>query len=465
MNPRSIRFQLTAWYSAILAGALIAFGTLGFFALKQSLFHAVDETLEDRVAGVQRFMEEQTASLSVREIRDEFREHSVLGPGGDLFQVCDATGVWLYRSAALESASATIELPGQIGPGGVFTERVVAGALVRFYAKPVQVLGKAYTIQVASPVDELVEGMRSFQWTLVLAIPALLLAAAAGGWWLSHRALAPVDAITAAARSIEGKNLDRRLPVAATDDELQRLSTTLNQMLDRIEGAFERVRRFTADASHELRTPIALVRTSAELALRKPRSEQEYRDTMQEILNEAERTTELLEDLLSLARADAGKASLELTNVDASEVLREAGAVGERLAERKGVAFEMARLTPGLHVRANREALRRLLWILMDNAVKYTPAGGKVNVAAELAGGSLEVAVRDNGCGIRAEDAPHIFERFYRADASRSRDSGGVGLGLALAEWIATAHETSIQVETKEGEGSTFRFRLEVIEA
>jgi heavy metal sensor kinase len=465
MNPRSIRFRLTAWYSAILAASLIAFGALGFLALKQSLFHAVDEALEDRVAGVRHFMEEQTASLSAGEIRDEFREHSVLGPGGDLFQVCDAKGVWLYRSAALENAGVTIQLPGQIGAGGEFTERVVAGALVRFHAKPVQVLGKTYTIQVASPVDELVEGMWRFQWTLVLAIPALLSAAAAGGWWLSHRALAPVDAITAAARSIEGKNLDRRLPVGATDDELQRLSTTLNQMLDRIEGSFERVRRFTADASHELRTPIALVRTSAELALRKPRSEEEYRDAMQEILNEAERTTELLEGLLSLARADAGKASLELTNVDASEVLREAGVAGKRLAERKGLAFEMARLTPGLIVRANREALRRLLLILIDNAVKYTPADGKVNVEAELAGGKLEVAVRDNGCGIRAEDSPYIFERFYRADSSRNRDSGGVGLGLALAEWIATAHETAIQVETQEGQGSTFRFRLEVTEA
>jgi signal transduction histidine kinase len=139
--------------------------------------------------------------------------------------------------------------------------------------------------------------------------------------------------------------------------------------------------------------------------------------------------------------------------------------VGQRLAERKGLAFEMARLTPGLLVRANREALRRLLLILMDNAVKYTPAGGKVNVEAKRVGGALEVAVHDNGCGIRPEDAPHIFERFYRADASRNRDSGGVGLGLALAEWIATAHETAIQVETKEGEGSTFRFRLEVTEA
>jgi heavy metal sensor kinase len=464
MNPRAIRFQLTAWYSAILAAALIAFGALGFFALKRSLFHAVDESLKDRVTGVRRFMEEQTASLSVSEIRDEFREHSVLGPGGDLFQVCDVTGVWLYRSAPLENANVAIQLPGQVEEPGVFADRVVAGTLLRFYTKPVQLLGKRYAIQVASSVDELVEGMQNFHWALLLTTPAVLLGATAGGWWLSRRALAPVDAITAAARSIEGGSLHRRLPVSSTDDELQRLSSTLNQMLDRIEHAFERVRRFTADASHELRTPVALVRTTAELALRKPRSEREYRDAMLEILKETERTTELLEDLLNLARADAGKACLELSSVQASEVLREAGAVGERLAEYKGVAFEISRVAPGLLVRANREALRRLLLILVDNAVKFTPGGGKVELSAELLDGTLELAVRDTGCGIRSDDAPHIFERFYRADAARGRDSGGVGLGLALAEWIAAAHETAIEVETKEGAGSTFRFRLQVIE-
>jgi signal transduction histidine kinase len=255
------------------------------------IFHTVDETLRDRVEGVRVFMDHQIGALSVEEIRDEFKEHSVLGPGGDLFQVCDAEGVWLYRSAPLENGDVAIPLPRDLPAAGVSEDRIAGGAELRFLARRVEVLGKLYTIQVAVPMHELKEGLTGFAWALVLLIPVVFSVATAGGWWMSRRALQPVDQIIDAARSVSEQNLAKRLPVPDTQDELQRLSETLNQMLGRIETAFRRVTELTADASHELRTPVALIRTTAELALRKPRTREEYREALEEIHVESVRTT------------------------------------------------------------------------------------------------------------------------------------------------------------------------------
>ncbi|MFN0106713.1 MAG: sensor histidine kinase [Bryobacteraceae bacterium] len=453
MRPRSIRFRLTAWYSSVLALALVIFGIVSWIAVREILFHAVDRELADRVAGVQRFMNEQIGSLSLFEIRDEFKEHSVLGPGGDLFQVCDAQGVWLYRSAPLEDAGVDIRLPAALPANGAFDDRDVKGTSLRFHSRAVNVLGKAYTIQVAARTRELLAGFSHFRWLLILLIPAVLLAATAGGLWISRRALVPVDRISAAARSIGERNLSKRLPVPATDDELERLSLTLNQMLDRIEGAFRRVTQFTADASHELRTPIALIRTTSELALRKIRPEADYRRALDEILDESVRTTDLLENLLTLARADAGKAALDRAPLDLAALLAEVTAQCGKLARQKGVSLHFAPSLQPISTEGDRGSLRRLFLILLDNAVKYTPPGGSIQIT--LTG--PQVDIRDSGIGINREDLPHIFERFYRADKSRSRVSGGAGLGLSLAKWIVDTHGATIDVESQPERGSLFR--------
>lgn len=460
MKPRSIRFRLTAWYTAVLALSLVLFGTSSWVAVERVLFHAVDEVLEDRVEGVRKFMDNQIGSLSVEEIRDEFKEHSVLGPGGDLFQVCDAQGIWLYRSVSLEDAGVPIERPSALTRDGKQESRKVKDVSVRFLSRPVTVLGKSYTVQVAALTGEIEEGLVRFQAALLLLIPAVLAVAAAGGWWMSRRALAPVDEITETARSIGERSLSQRLPVRPTNDELERLSRTLNQMLERIEGAFQRVTQFTADASHELRTPIALMRTTAELALRKQRTDQEYRQALSEVLAESEQTTGLIENLLMLARADAGKAQFEQTPVDVAALLFDVGGQARKLAVQKNLEFRLDSLESRPTVLADASALRRVLLILLDNAVKYTPAGGSVSLSATVTGSRLHIDVSDTGIGIGGEDLPHIFERFYRADKSRSRDSGGSGLGLALAKWIADAHQAAITVQSAVNRGSTFRLDL-----
>lgn len=459
MKRRSIRFQLAVWYSAVLALALVAFGGVSWIAVRHVLFHTADETLRDRVAGVRKFMNEQIGALSVEEIRDEFKEHSVLGPGGDLFQVCDADGVWLYRSVPLESGGVPIRLPRDIPAAGVSEDRTVAGAELRFLARRVEVLGKPYTIQVAVPMHELKEGLSGYAWTLIVLIPAVLLIATAGGWWMSRRALQPVNQIIDAARSIGEQSLARRLPVPETQDELQRLSETLNQMLGRIESAFRRITEFTADASHELRTPVALIRTTAELALRKQRTTEEYREALEDVHAESVRTTDLIENLLTLARADAGKAALDRREIDLAQVVREASVQGEKLAGARNLRFRTEVPDSPIPAIGDPSALRRLLLIVIDNAVKYTPEG-EISVRLLSANGNPQVQVSDTGIGIPQGDLARVFERFYRADKSRSRDSGGAGLGLSIAKWIAEVHQGTIEARSEQDRGSTFILTL-----
>jgi heavy metal sensor kinase len=269
-----------------------------------------------------------------------------------------------------------------------------------------------------------------------------------------------VDRITRTARSISEHNLSQRLEESPTGDELQRLSRTLNEMLARLESAFRRNTQFTADASHELRTPIALMRTTAEIALRRDRAAAEYREALGEILSELERTSRLIEDLLTLARADSGTATFGMAPLDLAASLREAGAQVERLCQEKQVELREAISAEGCQVEGDAEALRRLFLILLDNAVKYTGPGGRIEVVLRQQDGFAIVEVTDTGIGISDEDLPCIFERFYRSDKARSRVSGGAGLGLSIARWIVEAHHGQVQVESALGQGSTFRVSL-----
>jgi heavy metal sensor kinase len=287
-----------------------------------------------------------------------------------------------------------------------------------------------------------------------------LLCATAGGYWMSRRALAPVDQITHTARSISVHNLSSRLVVPKTRDELQRLSETLNGMLERLEGAFKKITQFTADASHELRTPVALMRTRAELSLRKPRSAEEYRDALAEVHSELEKTSSLVEKLMLLTRADYGAETLQLATANLAEIVRDACEQGATLAESKQIDFQKHIPQQPVWIKADPHALGRLFLILIDNAVKYTPPGGRVEVVVKDEDGHALGVVRDTGIGISEEDLPHIFERFYRADKARSRESGGVGLGLSIGHWIAEAHAGTIEVQSSLGHWSVFQVRL-----
>ena len=244
---------------------------------------------------------------------------------------------------------------------------------------------------------------------------------------------------------------------------MQRLSETFNQMMDRLETAFKRITQFTADASHELRTPTALIRTTAELSLRRDRNTAEYREALGQVLEEAERMGILIDSLMTLARMDSGAESLSYTIVDVASILRAASSAGQPLADSKQIRFEREIPDEPIPVYGDPHALRRLFLILIDNAVKYTPTGGRVSIALRATGNDAVVQVRDTGIGISQEDLPFIFERFYRADKARSRETGA-GLGLSIARWIAEAHRAEILVESAVGQGSTFEVRIPLLQ-
>jgi heavy metal sensor kinase len=280
-----------------------------------------------------------------------------------------------------------------------------------------------------------------------------------------------VDALVRTAREVSGTNLSSRLQKLETGDELQRLSDTLNEMLDRIESAFQRITQFTADASHELRTPVSLIRTEAELALRRSRGEAEYKESLRHILLEAERTTALIEQLLSMARADSGREALHFEPVDLRQTLRSVVDGWQQVATIRNLQFSASLDVPpsldalDFSVMGDETLLRRLADVLLDNAFKYTPSPGSVHLSLEPQGESAVIRVQDSGVGIAEEEQSKIFERFYRVDKARSRAQGGAGLGLAIAQWIVTQHGGSIRVESRPGEGATFHVELPMIAA
>jgi len=456
LRKRSIGFRLAAWYFLVFACGLAAFSVAAWFAMSASIYHAIDDELRDRVRGVAKFMNLQIASLSVPEIRDEFREHSVLGPGGDLFQVCDQDGQWLYRSVPLESNNVPITAPRILAASRFETLRVQDQSL-RFYSARIVVNGQPYTVQVAAPMHEALEALDRFRLLLLFATPLLLIAASTGGYWLSRRALAPVDEISRAAQRISIENLADRLPVTETGDQLQRLSETLNAMFSRLEASVRRITQFTADASHELRAPVSLIRTTAEVAIqRRDRAAGEYFEALEEILEESERTSQVVDSLMLLARADSAKDILELVSVDAGNVIREAAEQGEKLARNHGLEFAASLPDDPVLIQADGDALRRALLILIDNAVKYTVQGGFVRVKLETDKRFAIVSVSDTGIGIAEPDIVHIFDRFWRVDKARSREQGGAGLGLSIAKWVVEMHRGSIEVQSELGKGSTF---------
>ena len=455
MKRLSIGLRLSLWYLAIFFLAELIFGVGMWFILRENLYDIADDSLKGQADDLQRFLEARKDSPAP-ELQAELSEDYKIERSEDYLQIIDASGNVLYRSQFLEEHPIA-PLPLDQLPRHRYQNLQFGRRRFRFLTRKIDIGSRSYIVQIGNPMHEELETLDAFRKYLLLFAPLLLVSASAVGYWLSHRALAPVDALARTARTITGHNLSSRLEQLHTGDELQRLSDTLNEMLERIESAFLRITEFTADASHELRTPIALIHTEAELALRRSRNEAEYQEALRHILAESDRTAKLLEELLALARADSGREALNIQPIDLLAIWRESAAKWSRVAALRNLQFEEHVNVQPLPVMGDASALRRVIDILLDNAFKYTASPGKVTLTAEETNGRTVLSVEDTGGGIAQEDQARIFERFYRVDKARSRELGGVGLGLAIAQWIVHLHQGSITVNSELGKGSIFR--------
>jgi heavy metal sensor kinase len=455
LKNTSLSLRLAGWFSAIFLGGFALFGVVMWLDLAYSLAQGRDRTLTRRAARITELLDATGGDPdSAREVR--FEQLTDVMSEGNLIEVLDSSGKLVLPRDQKAPDFPWPTLTG-LPTRDQFGDVDYNGRVFRLYRHP----RHPYVILVAGQLEDNRNMMARFAAGLAWATPAMLGLCALAGYFLNRRALQPVDQITAMLRSISIGNLSQRLPVANTRDELQRLAETCNEMLARLEDAVERINRFTADASHELRSPVALIRTVAEYALRNPKIDAESREAFEEILAESVETSQLLEDMLTLARADAGYGSTVFEAVDLSQVVEDAAARQRPLAEAKQQTVTVRTSGPAW-ISGDRSSLRRLVWILLDNAVKYTPAKGSIAVGLMATASEAVLTVRDSGIGIPEELLPHIFDRFVRADPSRG-EVNGTGLGLAIAKWIAGAHRAKLSVQSREREGSVFRVEFTLL--
>jgi len=381
---------------------------------------------------------------------------------GTVVALYDRGGVRLLDAAASRSFVDAARRLARSSPEFPVVRSIVlvSGERWRVLTMPVVDNGRVVgVLQVGRSEEGVTTALHQLVMLMAIAIPTTLLLAVAVGLFLAARALDPIDHITRTAARLSADDLSRRLDLPATDDEVGRLAATFDGMLARLDRAFQRQRQFAADASHELRTPLALLISQADLALERPRTPAEYRRVLASMRDDARRMTQLLGDLLTLARADAGDDLLVREPLDVGEVARQAVATLAPLARERGVTLQLG-VTESVVVAGDQTRLTQLLVNLIDNGLTYTPRDGTVSVQVRRSAGQAFIEVADTGVGIAPEHLPHLFERFYRVDKARSRSDGGAGLGLAISRWIAEAHGGTISVTSQIGHGTTFTVSL-----
>jgi heavy metal sensor kinase len=464
VRPRSIRARLTLWYTSLLTVTILLLGVSAYSLLGYSLARDIDRALQ----GVAVALAEQPSRSRLPAVAPDidaiFRRFFGMSPWD---RYVERRHPWSDR-APQESPSGTGRLPLSAqalnrAANGLETFETLEGLgpySVRVLTQPVREAGRITSlIQVGMSLESVSITRRRFLLVMAAVLPLAVLLAGSGGWLLARRALRPVDRMTEAARRISAEHLDERVHVTGTGDELDRLAATLNDMLGRLDGAFRQIRQFSADASHELQTPLTILQGELEVALRAPRTPDEYRRVLTSALEESDRIASLVEGLLLLSRADAGVLRMDHQPVDLASLVAEVCEQSQVLAKARGVTLDLGLLTP-MTIQGDHQHLRRLLLNLVDNGLKYTLTGGRVTLALHQDDAWAVLRVADTGIGLAPEEQERIFQRFYRAPTAVSRGEGGSGLGLCIARSIVEAHGGHIQVESAEGHGSIFTVRL-----
>ena len=390
-----------------------------------------------------------------QEIMEIMGEYAATAAEGRLIRLWRADGEVILSGMDLKPA-----LPREFAPGGFSTIQTADGPY-RTLHRQFSVAGDEYRLLLFSPLEALSatrQGLLRWAWW---AGPIMVLLSLCGGYLISRSALRPLESFVAVANRLSAHQLSERLQRSRNGDVIDRLADTFNSLLDRLEVSIQKLDQFTADASHELRSPVAVIRTTAELALRQDRKDQDLRNDVGQIQAEAVRLTDLIEDLLTLSRADDPQHAPLTTAVAIRPILEE---VGSLFSQQAGSRVRFETPASACFVRGDVSSLRRLLVILVENALRHNPDYTSVVISARKENGCLRVSVTDTGQGIPAHELPKVFDRFYRGDPSRSH-ANGHGLGLSIAKWIAQCHGTEITGASTIGEGSTFSFSLALCDA
>jgi heavy metal sensor kinase len=453
----SIRALLTLWYATVVALIVFTLGLGVYFSAAWSVRRAIDSDLTSGIDGVTAFLRHKYDQNDIKNLGEELREHSALLPKAKLLRGSDARGVVLYETPDMQLLPI---LPASADGKYSRRDAVAGGRSFRYFSRICKAGPDFFLIEIGEDETEYALMLRRLACLLTLSIPIAAVLAALCGYWMSERALRPIHRITSTASLIDAQNLQLRLPLRGTNDELDFLSKTLNSMFDRIELAYGRVMQFTADASHELRTPVAVIRANAEYLLMEKPDEERTARGIADILKESEFMTRLVGDLLTLARADRDQLSLEKELFEMEEAFGEIVVRSEILAALQEIRIVYQPARRVVAISGYRNDFQRVAVIFIDNAIRYSPRNSQITVATWSTADECGFTVSDHGIGISPADQEKIFERFYRVDQARTQRDSGTGLGLAIAKEILASHMGRVAVESEVGRGSLFTISL-----
>ena len=458
ISALSIRARLSLWYLVVMSAGLLLFGLLSYGTLRYVLFQFKRASITRRESRLIQMLEDNRAKHLPLALSEQLQNYAVVTHEGNLFQVRNPDGSPLFPASFANTDWLTPVSESCVQP--VFHRQMFDGQPITVRCHLILLDGHLVRVYLGGSVEEYVSILTAYRDALLLLLPVLLGLSAISGYLLSRHALQPVDRMTKAAAGIGIGNLSTRLPVPPAKDEIRELAVVWNQLLDRLDSAVTRLTQFSADVSHDLRTSITVMLGTAQLSLQRHRSEDEYRDDLGRIANECLTASALLDALLSIARSDAFIHEVAFRSVDLTELVIAGCRRIEDLAESKGILLDWHLPAEPIHVEGDELLLHRLLGILLDNAIKYTPEHGEIHVEVFSAASGIAMTVRDTGIGISDDIQQQIFNRFYQGDLRERRTQAGNGLGLAIARWIAEAHRLELTVRSSPMMGSTFQVRF-----
>ena len=463
MNHRSLRFRLIVWYAGLLTGAFILFGIALYQVLRSYLENSLAQLLIRRSDQISASLLADIGNTREAYVADQIVTRYAPEKSDRFIRITRPDGSVLYasgRTASFNPAGLRPLAAQEVHGDFVQTDLLGDGTRLMVTVKDFQANdGRRFLLESGGPMSPIETILSHFRFSLLLGVPLLGLVAVGGGFILVGRALAPVEQIARSAEQITLHHLDERLPLSTTGDELEHLSLALNRMIVRLREALEQNRRFLADASHELRTPLAALRGEMESVVAQARALPELSDRAGSALEEVDRLAKIVDALFAISRLDSGEAQQARTRFDLAPLAAGTTEQMSLLAEDKGVSVA-CNVEGNVSVEGDRARIKQVVVNLLDNAIKYTPAGGSINLLVRSCDNKAIIEVADTGIGIPAAALPHIFERFFRVDKARSRDAGGAGLGLAIVKSICAAHGGRVEVESSEGRGSRFKVEL-----